>query len=186
MAAFDGQDAVSPRVEDLRRHLDDVRLHSYEGAGPREERNQVFGRAVELLDPVVSQIMQEVNATFLDGTGTVTHHEPGDDGSGGLTASWELSWPEQRAAVDRQRPEGGPVGPVRVIAWFGARFTHGHLSGSDDIGHWPLQVLDEEDARRQATVVRVIIERELHECIYRGNWHVITSYAREHATSQTG
>lgn len=181
MTALNGQDAVSPRVEDLRRHLDDVRLHAYEGAGPRAERDEVFGRAVSLLDPVATRILEDVNATFLDRSGTVAHQPPTPDGNGGLTASWELSWPDQRAAVDRQRPEGGPVGPVRVIAWFGARFTHGHLSGSDEVGHWPLQVLNSDDAERQATVVRVIIERELHECIYRGGWQVMTGYAREHA-----
>jgi hypothetical protein len=178
MASSD-HDATSPRAEDLRRHLDDVRLHSYEGAGPRPERDKIFDLGVTLLGPVVTEIFEEVNADYLDGTGTVTHHPPADDEKGDRTASWELSWPEQRAAVDRQRPEGGPVGPARVIAWFGARFTHGHLAGSDAVGHWPMQVLDEADARRQATVIRVILERELHEIIFRGNWHVMPAYARE-------
>jgi hypothetical protein len=179
MAAPTGHDQTSPRMEDLWRHLDDVRLHSYEGAGPREERNKVFDQAVALLDPVVTEILEEVSANYLEGTGTVTRHPSADNDAGDRVASWELSWPEQRAAVDRQRPEGGPVGPVRVIAWFGARFTHGHLSGSDGVGHWPMQVLDEADARRQATVIRVIVERELHEVIYRGNWHAIPTYARQ-------
>jgi hypothetical protein len=171
-----------PREIDLYRHLDDVRLRSYEGVGPRSERDQVFARAVELLDPVVTAVLEETRATFLDGDGEVTHSAPGPDGDGGLVARWELSWPAQRAAVNRQEPPStaGPIPPMRVIAWFGRTFTHGHLAGST-AGHWPLQVLDEADARRQEPIVRAIVEAELHQRIFDGGWQVITGYAKRHA-----
>jgi hypothetical protein len=183
MTAAAGQgEARVPRVVDLYRHLDDVRLRSYEGAGPREERNRVFSRAVELLDPVVSGILDEVRATFLDGEGEVRHVPAGDDGRGGLVARWELSWPEQRAAINRMEPPetAGPVPPVTVIAWFGATFTHGHLCGTT-AGHWPLQVLDTTDAERQEPIVRAIVEAELHQRIFEAGWQVISAYAKQHA-----
>lgn len=170
-----------PRVVDLFRHLDDVRLRSYEGVGPRDERNQVFRRAVELLDPVVTRILEETRATFLDGEGEVRHDPPTDDGQNGLVARWELTWPAQQGAVNRHEPpeSASPVPPVRVIAWFGAAFTHGHLCGQT-AGQWPLQVLDTEDAERQDAIVRAIVEAELHQCVFDGGWQMITGYARQY------
>jgi hypothetical protein len=174
-------EAQVPRVVDLYRHLDDVRLRSYEGAGPREERNLVFARAVELLDPVVTRILDEVRVTFLDGAGEVRHVPAGDDGKGGMVARWELSWQEQRAAINRMEPPetAGPVPPVTVIAWFGATFTHGHLCGTT-AGHWPLQVLDTTDAERQEPIVRAIVEAELHQRIFEAGWQVMSGYAKQH------
>jgi hypothetical protein len=178
----EAQQAQVPRVVDLYRHLDDVRLRSYEGAGPREERNVVFARAVELLDPVVVRVLGEVNTTFLDGKGELRHVPPGDDGQGGKVARWELSWPEQRSAVNRMEPPetAGPVQPVTVVAWFGATFTHGHLAGTS-AGHWPLQVLDAADAERQEPIVRAIVEAELHQRIFEAGWQVMSGYAKQHA-----
>jgi hypothetical protein len=162
-----------PRTEDLFRHLDDLRTDSYEGAGPRARRDDVFRRAAELLDPVVTAVLQEVDARLLDGTGEVAHVPAGPDGSGGLAARWSLSWPAQR---DRG------LGPVEVVAWFGASFSHGHLSGSS-LGHWPLQVTSADDAQRQEPIVRAIVEAELHQRVFeaRGDWRLITGYARQHA-----
>jgi hypothetical protein len=167
---------------DLGRHLDDVRLRSYEGAGPRAERDRVFGRAVELIDPLVTGILEETRAAFLDGDGEVTHAPPAADGQGGLVAKWELSWPAQRAAVDRHEPPetARPIPPITVIAWFGAAFTHGHLCGPT-AGQWPLQVLDDADAARQEPILRAIVEAELHQRIFDGGWQVITGYAKRHA-----
>jgi hypothetical protein len=165
-------DLTVPRTEDLYRHLDDLRTDSYEGAGPRSERDDVFRRATELLDPVVAAVLDEVNARLLDGTGEVTHAPAASDGSGGLAARWSLSWPAQA--------ERG-VGPVEVVAWYGAAFTHGHLSGSS-LGHWPLQVKSADDAARQEPIVRAIVEAELHQRVFdaKGDWRVITSYNRQH------
>jgi hypothetical protein len=162
-----------PRTEDLFRHLDDLRTDSYEGAGPRAARDEVFRRAAELLDPVVTAVLVEVDDGLLDGTGEITHAPAASDGSGGLAARWSLSWPAQR---DRG------VGPVEVVAWFGAAFSHGHLSGSS-LGHWPLQVTSADDAGRQEPIVRAIVEAELHQRVFdaRGDWRVITGYARRHA-----
>jgi hypothetical protein len=168
-------DPTVPRTEDLFRHLDDLRTDSYEGAGPRSERDDVFRLATELLDPVVTAVLDEVDARLLDGTGEVTHAPAASDGSGGLAARWSLSWPAQR--------ERG-VGPVEVVAWYGAAFTHGHLSGSS-LGHWPLQVTSAHDAARQEPIVRAIVEAELHQRVFdaKGDWRVITTYSRQHPGS---
>jgi hypothetical protein len=168
-------DLTVPRTEDLFRHLDDLRTDSYEGAGPRSQRDDVFRLATELLDPVVTAVLEEVDARLLDGTGEVGHAPAASDGSGGLAARWSLSWPAQR--------ERG-VDPVEVVAWYGAAFTHGHLSGSS-LGHWPLQVTSTADAARQDPIVRAIVEAELHQRVFdaKGDWRVITAYSRQYPGS---
>jgi hypothetical protein len=165
-----GADVTVPRTEDLFRHLDDLRTGSYEGARPRAERDEVFRRAAALLDPVVTAILEEVDATVLDGTGEVAHEPAGSDGRGGLVARWSLSWPAQR--------ERG-ADPVAVVAWFGAAFSHGHLAGSS-LGNWPLQVVDAADAERQAPIVRAIVEAELHQRVFDATWRVIPGYTRRY------
>jgi predicted MFS family arabinose efflux permease len=170
---------VPPRAEDLFRHLDDLRTDSYEGSGPRAERIERFHRAVDLLDPVVRRVLQEADTTFLAGSGELARHGPAVEQDGGWTARWELSWPEQRAAtpirggVDR-------VGPVQVVAWFAATFTHPHLAGSS-AGHWPLQVTGEADAERQEPIVRAIVEAELHQRVFEGGWRILPGYPRRSA-----
>jgi hypothetical protein len=67
---------------------------------------------------------------------------------------------------------GGTVQPVQVVAWFAAGFTHPHFRGSR-VGNWPLQVLTEQDARRQEPIVRAIVEAEVHERIFEGTWRII-------------
>jgi hypothetical protein len=162
--------ATPPRTEDLFRHLDDLRTNSYEGAGPRADRDEVFRRATALLDPVVTAILDEADAALLDGTGEVVGEPAAGDGRGGLVARWSLSWPAQR--------ELG-VDPVTVVAWYGATFTHGHLAGAS-LGHWPLQVADAADAERQAPIVRAIVEAELHQRVLDATWRVIPSYTRRY------
>jgi len=147
------------------RHLQDLRARTYEGAGPRPERVALFRRAVELLDPVVRSVLDETNRTFLQSTGAAHHHPVEEKPSGDAEARWELSWPAQREA---QNVRGGKsVGPIQVVAWFAAAFTHPHLSGSE-AGNWPLQVTSENDAQRQDPIVRAIVEAELHQRIFRG------------------
>jgi hypothetical protein len=165
---------VPPRTEDLFRHLDDLRTNSFEGAGPRAERVELFRRSVQLLSPVVRRVLDEANAALLDGTGEVgeqslTEHD------GDWTARWELSWPEQRTAPNLRGGDG--VAPVQVVAWFAAGFTHPHLAGSR-AGDWPLQVTSQADAERQETIVRAIVEAEVHQRIFEGGWRILPGYTR--------
>ena len=177
MAARTGTGVSVPRVEDITRHLDDLRTRSYEGVADRAGRNRVFARAVELLDPVVTRVLEEVDRVFLDGEGEIEAKPVADDGDGGLEASWALGWPAQRAAANKRAP--GPVGPVQVVAWFKSGFNHGHLAGSQ-AGYWPLQVTSEADADRQEPIIRAIVEVELHQRIFEAGWQVVPSYARRH------
>jgi hypothetical protein len=167
--------AVPPRVEDLFRHLDDLRTNSYEGAGPRAARIELFRRAVELFGPVVRRVLEEANAGLLDGTGAVREQGLSEQPDGGWTARWELSWPEQQAAPNLRGGDG--VQPVQVVAWFASGFTHPHLSGSR-AGDWPLQVTSEADAERQEAIVRAIVEAELHQRIFEAGWRILPGYTR--------
>jgi hypothetical protein len=173
--------SVPPRVEDLFRHLDDLRTDSYEGVGPRPQRVELYRRAVELLGPVVRRVLEEADAAFLDRTGEIGEHGPSQDPDGGWTARWELSWPQQRQATNRRGGDG--VAPVQVVAWFAAGFTHPHLSGSL-AGHWPLQVTGEADAERQEPIVRAIVEAELHQRIFEGGWTIVPGYTRRSGDGQ--
>src|SRR6266849_4908447 len=81
---------LPPRATDIFRHLSDLRSGTYEGARQWPERVEVFRRAVSLLDPVVRRVLEQANAVFLRGSGTI-HHRAGDDRDGGAYAHWELS-----------------------------------------------------------------------------------------------
>ena len=169
---------LPPRTADIFRHLSDLRSGTYEGARQWPERVEVFRRAVSLLDPVVRRILEQANAVFLRGTGTI-HHRSGEDRDGGAYAHWELSWPEQRHAAARH---GGRVEPVQVIAVFGRGTTHPHLRGAV-AGMWPCQVSDAADAERQEPILRAIIECELHERIFQGTWQVIPAFTSQDANA---
>ena len=169
---------LPPRAADIFRHLGDLRSGTYEGARPWPERVEVFRRAVSLLDPVVRRILEQANAVFLRGSGTI-HHRAGDDRDGGAYAHWELSWPEQRRSAARH---GGRVEPVQVIAVFGRGNTHPHLRGAV-AGMWPCQVTAAADAERQEPILRAIVECELHERIFQGTWHVIPAFTSQDANA---
>jgi hypothetical protein len=163
---------LPPRATDIFRHLSDLRSGSYEGAEQWPDRVRVFRRAVSLLDPVVRRILDQADAAFLRGSGTI-NHRAGEDRDGGAYAHWELSWPEQRHAIARH---GGRVEPIQVIALFGRGNTHPHLRGAA-AGMWPCQVTDAADAERQEPILRAIVECELHERIFQGTWRVVPAFA---------
>lgn len=163
------------REQDLMRHLDDLVARRYEGAASWVDRVAVFGRAIELLDPVVRGVLAEADAMFLEHTGEISRHRV-EDSDGSVGERWELSWPRQREAVSRH---GGPVGPVQVIAWFRRSFNHAHLRGST-AGDWPLQVTSTADAERQLPIVRAIVEAELHQKIYEGRYPVMPVAVRKY------
>ncbi len=168
--------ATATRAEDIFRHLEDLRTGTYEGAAGWEERVARFRRGIELLDPAVRRVLDETNTTFLDGTGSINHRS-GEDRDGGVWAHWELSWPEQRATRTR---DGGRVPPVQVIATFLRATTHPHLSGSGG-AMWPCQVTDADDAQRQESILRAIVEAELHQRIFQGTWRVVPGFVRNRA-----
>jgi hypothetical protein len=67
---------LPPRATDIFRHLSDLRFGTYEDARQWPERVELFRRALSLLDPVVRRVLEQANAVFLRGSGTI-HYGPG-------------------------------------------------------------------------------------------------------------
>lgn len=177
------------RLEDYRRHCIDLRDMGYEGSSTRPEREATFRQAVELVSPVVTEVLKEFNDVILDKTGSVDWKGIHDDGDDGLISLWLLSWPLQQSA--RRRTEGywskdsepvqanilpetdaGGIDPIIVRAFLPkdgvTGWLHGHLAGRYDSpnGMWPLNVTTPTDAQRQGVVIWMIAEGELHRCVY--------------------
>ena len=152
------------RVPDFARHLGDLADDAYEGARDRGEREAVFRQAVDLLDPVVRDVLTELDTLYLGGVGQVGFSWVPD--AAGLQATWSISWAKHEAATRRPKLDGPPrVDPIQISVIFPPGWTHGHIKGSH-VGHWPLQVLDQSDAERQYEVIWAVAEAELHEWIY--------------------
>src|ERR1700737_4125043 len=117
---------ATPRawIDGLRRHLEDLRTDSYEGAvGP--EREARYRAAFDLLSIAATGVLADINDLLLGGTGDISIQPPGPDGDGGLIGSWMLSWPTLREA--RNRMTGKALSPVTIRAVWPAGFVHPHL-----------------------------------------------------------
>jgi hypothetical protein len=86
---------------------------------------------------------------------------------GGLSASWALTWPEQRAA-------GLP--PLALEAYFGRHFHHPHLRGTI-VQDWPLNVFSEKDAAAQRSTLQAIASGDLHNLVYRADYRIVPALA---------
>ena len=107
-----------------------------------------------LLTPVAVDVLQEVNASLLRGTGDVSLQAPGPDGHDGLVGSWHLTWPELAEVSNRMTGRG--LLPVTIGAIFPAGFTHPHLVAGGPVDPraaslvaWPMQVASAEGAEQQ-------------------------------------
>ena len=175
------------RTVDYRRHIDDLRSHSYEGASSREEREKVFYKAFNLLTPVTEKVLSDLNEYFLSGLGSIRVVPPSLSEDDGLVGFWELTWPIQRRSKNRFTQQ--PLEPLAVHAVFPKRptlsmeWTHPHLALLRPCCHsglaaaWPLQVTSSEDAWRQEPILRVLAEAELHERTFLAdtNWRLLSS-----------
>ena len=87
-------------IDGIRRHLEDLKEDAYEGARGAA-RHACYMAAFELITLVAVDVLQEVNAGLLGGTGDVSVRPPGPDGGGGQIGSWLLTWPSlSRPAAD--------------------------------------------------------------------------------------
>ncbi|GIH72586.1 hypothetical protein [Sphaerimonospora thailandensis] len=159
-------DTALPHIEALRRHFADLRdgTHGTEGdTVTREGKENHFRRAVELLHPYADQVLEEVNATLLLGTGEA--HASGLLAAldGGLVATWTLSWPEQRETE---------IGPITLIAYFGRGFHHPHLRGAT-VHDWPLNVFTPEQAAAEVPVLRAIATADLHNLVFQRDYRIV-------------
>jgi hypothetical protein len=147
----------------LRRHCEDLRDGTHAGVADRADKERVFQRTVELLDPVARQALAEADRFLLEGSGEI--HDDGLERTrdGTLSQSWRLSWPEQR--------ERG-IPPVTLTAWFGGGFHHPHLRGAT-VHDWALNVYDESDAQELIPVLRGIVAADIHNLIFQADWRII-------------
>jgi hypothetical protein len=166
------------RADDLRQHLADLRTDTYNGAVTRDEREAVFARGFELLTALAAQVLSDLNEWLLDGTGEVDVWSPRSDLREGLVGWWALSWPAQRASINRF--DGTPIAPVRIAAIFPSGWTHGHLVAGSSLGGeavvglaWPLQIRDDSEVAQYEPVLRVIAEGEVHDRIFQATHRVI-------------
>ena len=149
----------------LLRHFTDLRDGTHGGATSRRDKERLFTAAVELLDPVARQALDEINTYLLLETGEVTSTGVRRSADGGVDADWALSWPEQRAAG---------INPIVIRAYYGAGFLHPHLR-SDTVGDWPLNVFDEKQAAAELPTLRAMATADLHNLVFQlgGDYHII-------------
>jgi hypothetical protein len=155
----------------LARHFADLRDGTHGDVTSRRDKERLFAAAVALLEPYVRQVLGEVDANLLLGTGEITGTglRPSEDG--GVEAVWALSWPEQR---------GAGVGPILLRAFYGARFHHPHLRGGT-VGDWPLNVFTPEQAAAELPTLRAIAAAELHNLVFQSDYRIVPATARASA-----
>src|SRR5713101_6101872 len=157
------ESTVPAYITSLVRHFEDLRDGTHSGSSRRKDKEAHFEKAVQLLAPIARQVLTEMNTSLLLDTGQLTETGLLRTADGGLSASWALSWPEQRAA-------GGE--PIMLQAYFGGGFHHPHLRGTT-VRDWPLNVFSEEDAAAQLSILRAIASSDLHNLVYRADYRIV-------------
>jgi hypothetical protein len=152
----------------LIRHFDDLRDNTHGGSVSRRDKEAHFASAVELVAPVARQALDEVNAHLLLDTGQVVVAGLERDADGGLSASWDLAWPEQQVAG---------VAPVSLLAFYGVGFHHPHLRGAT-VGDWPLNVFTSDDGTDQLPIMRAIVAADVHNLVFQADYRIIPAVTR--------
>jgi hypothetical protein len=150
-------------ITSLIRHFEDLRDGTHGGSASRKDKEAHFEKAVQLLSPIARQVLTEINTSLLLDTGELTETGLRRTADRGLSASWALSWPEQRAAG---------VEPIVLQAHFGGGFHHPHLRGTT-VRDWPLNVFTDEDAAAQLSILRAIASSDLHNLVYRADYRIV-------------
>jgi hypothetical protein len=150
------------------RHFIDLRDGVHGDAVSRLDKEAVFAREVDLLSPVALQALREVNTYLLLDSGTVTETGLQRSADGGMSATWQLTWPEQQVVR---------VPPIVLHAYFGASFHHPHLRGGT-VGDWPLNMLSVQDATDQLPVLRAIATGDLHNLVFQSDYRIIPAVTR--------
>ena len=122
---------------------------------------------MQLLAPIARQVLTEINTSLLLHTGQLTETGLRRTADRGLSASWALSWPEQRAAG---------VESIVLQAHFGGGFHHPHLRGAT-VRDWPLNVFSDEDAASQLPILRAIASSDLHNLVHRWDYRIVPAVA---------
>lgn len=161
-------DNVPAYVRALMRHFVDLRDNTHGGSTGRHDKEDHFARAVELLHPVATQVLREMNTLLLLESGRITGSGLQRTPDGSLVASWALSWPEQSSAG---------ISPVVLMAYYGIGFHHPHLRGAT-VGDWPLNVFTRSDAADQLPLLRAIAGGELHNLVFQADYTIVPAVIR--------
>jgi hypothetical protein len=164
--------AIPAYITSLIRHFDDLRDGTHGGSASRKDKEVHFEKGVQLLAPIARQVLTEMNTSLLLDTGQISETGLRRTEDGGLNASWELSWSEQREA-------GVPA--VSLQANYGVGFHHPHLRGTT-VHDWPLNVFSEEDAAAQLSILRAIVSSDLHNLVYRADYRIIPAVTANRGT----
>lgn len=162
------QHPISYSLTSLKRHFTDLRVGVHGEAVSRRDKEAVFAREVDLLSPVAHQALSEVNTCLLLDSGTVSETGLQRSDDGGMSATWQLTWPEQQVVR---------VPPIMLNAYFGASFHHPHLRGGT-VGDWPLNVLSVQDATDQLPILRAIATADLHNLVFHADYRIIPAVTR--------
>ena len=152
----------------LMRHFIDLRDGTHGGSSSRHDKEAHFAHAVELLEPVARQALDEINTHLMLNTGNIVATGLQREPDGSMSASWDLVWPEQKAA-------GLP--PVTLHAYYGIGFTHPHLRGTT-VSDWPLNVFATRDAADQFPIMRAIATGDLHNLVFQSDYRIIPAVTR--------
>jgi hypothetical protein len=150
------------------RHFTDLRDGVHGDAVSRRDKEAVFAREVDFLSPVARQALSEVNTYLLLDSGTVSETGLQRSADGGMSATWQLTWPEQQVVS---------VPPIMLHAYFGAGFHHPHLRGAT-VGDWPLNVFSVQDATDQLPILRAIATTDLHNLVFQSDYQIIPAITR--------
>ena len=163
-----GDSPIPAHLTSLLRHFSDLRDGVHGGAASRHDKEMRFAEEVDLLSPVARQALSEVNTYLLLDSGAVSETGLQRSADGGMSAAWELSWPEQRNVR---------VPPIMLHAYFGAGFHHPHLRGAT-VGDWPLNVFSFQDATDQLPILRAIATSDLHNLVFQSDYRIIPAVTR--------
>jgi hypothetical protein len=163
-----GDSSIPAHVTSLLRHFSDLRDGVHGGAASRHDKETRFAEEVDLLSPLAHQALSEVNTYLLLDSGAVSETGLQRSPEGGMSAAWELSWPEQRDAR---------VPPIMLHAYFGVGFHHPHLRGAT-VGDWPLNVFSVQDATSQLPILRAIATSDLHNLVFQSDYRIIPAITR--------
>jgi hypothetical protein len=153
---------------ELLRHFADLRDGVHGNAVLRQDKEQLFAKAVPLLDPYARQALTEINDDLLLRTGEIQSTGVRST-KGGIDAIWALTWPEQRDAG---------ISPVTLHAFYGAGFHHPHLRGGT-VGDWPLNVFTEEQATAKLATLREIAAADVHNLVFQRDYRIIPATVRQ-------
>jgi hypothetical protein len=170
------ENAIPAYVTSLIRHFEDLRDGTHGGSTSRTDKEAHFEKAVQLLAPVARQVLTEMNTNLLLDTGQLEETGLRRSADGGLSASWTLSWPEQRTAR---------IDPIVLQAYYGAGFHHPHLRGTT-VHDWPLNVFSDEDAAAQLPILRAIASSDLHNLVFRADYRIVPAVTQSRRSAARG